>query len=122
MNNIKTYNTQHAGTYIEFCTHELTFLGLSGQPYRGVLCLQYTTTDKIIELLSLKKYIESLRSKKIIIEDSAAVIHKDINDVLDNSSLCVTIRTTPRGGISSTVVFGEQSHRQVEIKPIVFGN
>lgn len=118
---IKIKETTNNGSYVEFCTHELTFLGESGQPYRGMLFIQYVVEGKVLELVSLKKYIESLRSRTIMLEDVSANIYEDINKVLGNSSLCVTIKTTPRGGISSTVRYGKE-YNLPEVKPIVFGN
>lgn len=118
---IKIKEINSKGSYIEFCTHELTFLGESGQPYRGMLFIQYITDNKVIELISLKKYIESLRSRTLVLEEVSSVIHSDINNLLKNDTLSVSIKTTPRGGISSTIRHGAD-YKTPDIKPIVFGN
>lgn len=117
---IKTVEAEK-GCYIEQSTHELMFLGHSGQPYRGVLGVQYTTNNKAIEAISLKKYIETLRRETMLLENSAKIIHDNINTVLQSDTLCVTVRTTPRGGVSSTVKYGYTEFKDIEIKPIVFG-
>lgn len=108
-------------TYIEFSTHELTFLGMSGQPYRGTLFIQYISNGEVLDLISIKKYIESLKFEKIVLENISSTIHNKINTALKNDSLCVTCKTTARGGISSTVRYGAK-HSDPELKPIVFGN
>ena len=120
--NLKSIDVDNKGTFIEFCTHELTFLGMSGQPYRGTLYIQYITNNKVLDLLSLKKYIESLKMETIILEDIAKVVYDSINSVLECTELCVTANTTPRGGISSTIRYGYDKFNKPEMKPIVFGN
>ena len=120
--NLKSIDVDNKGTFIEFCTHELTFLGMSGQPYRGTLFLQYTTNNKVLDLLSFKKYIESLKMKTIMLEDVAKVVYDSVNTVLECAELCVTVKTTPRGGISSTIRYGYNKFDKPEMKPIVFGN
>ena len=109
------------GNYVEISTHELMFISNSGQPYRGVLGIQYITKSKAIEFISLKKYVESLRRTTCNLEDIAKLIYDNINEELDNNTLKVTVRTTPRGGFSTTVIHGDTSHAPIEIKPIVFG-
>lgn len=112
--------SKSVGTYIEFNTHELLFLSESGQPYRGQLFIQYMNQGKVIDLISLKKYIEQLRQRTILLEDISSVILQDINSVIENSTVCVTVKTTARGGISSTIRAGKE-YNMPESKPIVFG-
>lgn len=109
------------GSYVELSTHELLFLGMSGQPYRGILGIQFITSKQSIDFIELKKYVESLRRVHIRLEDSAKKIHDDIDKFLKNSTLKITVKTTPRGGFSSTIIYGNESHHAIEIKPIVFG-
>ena len=118
---MKVVDTNNQGTYIEFCTHELTFLGQSGQPYRGMLFIQYISEGRVVDMLALKKYIESLKLKTLLLEDVAKAIHTDLNVDLNNQQLCVTVKTTPRGGLSTTTRFGYTGFTSPEIKPIVFG-
>lgn len=112
--------SKSVGTYIEFSTHELLFLSESGQPYRGQLFIQYMNQGKVIDLISLKKYIELLRQRTILLEDISSVILQDINSVIENNTVCVTVKTTARGGISSTIRAGKE-YNMPESKPIVFG-
>ncbi len=99
---IKVIETKTQGSHIEFSSPELMWLGLSGQPYRGSLQIEMISNGKSFDLLSLKKYITSLRSQVVILEDIAQKILNDL-DLLENNTLSVSVRTTPRGGISSKI-------------------
>ena len=107
------------GSYIELSSPELLWLGSSGQPYRGTLYIQYITNGKTVEMIDLKKYITSLRQETILLEDIAIHIYSDLVKCL-GTDLQVTVKTSPRGGISSTIRYGSNLG-DVESKPIVFG-
>lgn len=108
------------GSYIELSSPELSWLGESGQPYRGTLYIQFMTEGKSLEMLSLKRYITSLRDKVVTLEDIASKILFDLNTNLSNNTLGITVKTTARGGISSTIRAGKE-YSMPESKPIVFG-
>jgi NADPH-dependent 7-cyano-7-deazaguanine reductase QueF len=104
-------------SYIEFSSPELIWLGESGQPYRGTLYIQYTANQSAIDLISLKKYITSLRSRIILLEDIAETIY---NELAINDTFSITVKTTARGGISSTIHFGD-FYESPQAKPLYFG-
>jgi len=120
MKNILKMKKINSTSYIEFSSPELLFLGESGQPYRGTLYIQYYCMNETLDLISLKKYITSLRSKIIILEEVANIIYCDISKVMNSKDLCVTVKTSPRGGISSTIQHGN-INIVPKAKPIFFG-
>ena len=111
------------GSTIQLSSPELMWLAESGQPYRGTLHIQYINKGLVIELISLKKYITRLRDHKIQLEEIAETIHTDLcKGKPELSVLRVTVTTTARGGISSTITAGEEKYmKPEEKKPIVFG-
>ncbi len=116
---LKVKEIKSSGSYIELSSPELLWLAESGQPYRGTLYIQFMSDGKTFDLISLKKYITSLRQKTIILEDIADTILEDMN-IMKNDSIGITVKTTARGGISSTIRAGKE-YNQPESKPIVFG-
>jgi len=108
--------------YVEMASPELLWLGESGQPYRGTLYVQYNTTNKItVDMISFKKYITSLRSETVLLEDIASFIAKDLEETLDNDNIAVTVKSAARGGISSTITNGNTNFKDPQSKPLVFG-
>lgn len=111
--------TQSVGSFVEISSPELLWLAESGQPYRGTLYIQFISNGRTVDMLSLKRYITSLRQQKFLLEDIADVIYEKLSG-LENLQLGVTVKTTARGGISSTIRAGVD-FRDPESKPIVFG-
>lgn len=116
---IEAKNIKSKGSYIELSSPELLWLGESGQPYRGTLYVQFMTDGKSVDMLSYKRYITALRQETVLIEDIADKILNDLG-ALENDSIGVTVKTTARGGISSTVRAGKE-YSMPESKPLVFG-
>ena len=116
---MRIFNTNSTGTYIEVSSPELMWLGNSGQPYRGTLYIQYINNGSVTNLLDIKKYIGTLRGEVVLLEDIAFKIYNSIG--IDNA--IVTVKTTARGGISSTIKYPVGNSMDVfpEQKPIVFG-
>lgn len=95
------------GTKIEYSSKELLFLASSGQPYRGSLYIQFTSQGETVDLISLKKYITSLRDKTFNAEDIAYEIYESIKAVIHVNDLGVVVDLTARGGLQQRLSFGE---------------
>ena len=94
-------------TNIEYSSKELLFLAKSGQPYRGTVYINFTSTGETFDLLDFKKYITSLRSISLNAEDISSLIYKKIESSIISSSLGVIVDITARGGIQQRISFGE---------------
>lgn len=95
-------------TLVEWSSSELLFLAQSGQPYRGELHIHFKSLGESVNLLDLKKYITSLRSKKFYAEDIAFEIFQTINETIKSENLGVVVNLTARGGIRQKLTFGHQ--------------
>lgn len=109
-----------SGVMVELSSPELLFLGESGQPYRGTLYVTYFNNGIILDMLSFKKFITSLRHKTFLFEDIAKYIHDSVIESLNSTSIVnVTIDLTARGGIQSRTMYGELNTNPIK-KPLVF--
>lgn len=89
------YETE-AGEFSALCP-------FSGLPDFGVLRIEYVPVSSILELKSLKYYIQSWRNIGAAQEDITAFIFEDLRQILpDADSLIVTTVYNVRGGIRTT--------------------
>lgn len=95
-----------AGTSIEFMSPELLFLAQSGQPYRGTLYVNFVSQGESFDLTDFKKYITSLRSKRLASEDIAYEIYETIHSSVSVESLGVVVDLSARGGIQQRLSYG----------------
>ncbi|WP_297440460.1 hypothetical protein [Sulfurimonas sp.] len=95
-------------TRIQYMSHELLFLAKSGQPYRGTLYVNFTSLGETFELPDFKKYITTLRDKKLNAEDIAYEIFHTIEESIKTNDLSVIVDLTARGGIQQRICFGAQ--------------
>ena len=102
---MRVVNTK-PGSKVQFSSKELLFLGQSGQPYRGSVYVEYTTDEKTVNLLDIKKYITSLRNETIVAEDIAQVIHNEFDGFM--VELGVVVDLTARGGIAQSISYGNE--------------
>jgi NADPH-dependent 7-cyano-7-deazaguanine reductase QueF len=100
--------TIQKGSNIEYSSKELLFLAQSGQPYRGTLYINFTSTGETFDLLDFKKYLTSLRSVTLNAEDIAYTIYEKIKSSISTSNLGVIVYLTARGGIQQRLSFGEK--------------
>jgi len=80
---------------------EVTFLGVPHQPDFAKIYLTMYPGKKVIELKSLKFYLQQFRDKIISYERLINVIYEDLMDVYKPIRLRIVLETNPRGGISS---------------------
>lgn len=102
------------GTVVEYSSNELLFLAQSGQPYRGVLYVKFRSVGESFDTLSFKRYITSLRAKKLMAEDIAYEIYSTIDAEIQTQELGVLVDLTARGGIKQRLSFGssfEPTHK-----------
>jgi NADPH-dependent 7-cyano-7-deazaguanine reductase QueF len=95
-------------TRVQYMSHELLFLAISGQPYRGTLYVNFISIGETFELLDFKKYITTLRDKKLNAEDIAYEIFSKIKDNINTKDLGVIVDLTARGGIQQRICFGTE--------------
>jgi 7-cyano-7-deazaguanine reductase len=74
----------------------------SGLPDYATLTIQYTPSDRCVELKSLKYYVTSYRNVGIFQEHATARIAQDLFRVLAPRRLVVTTRYNVRGGFETT--------------------
>lgn len=87
-------------------SHELLFLAQSGQPYRGTVYINFISIGETFDLLDFKKYLTSLRDKKLYAEDIACEIYETIAKSIQTQDLGVIVDLTARGGIQQRLCYG----------------
>lgn len=80
---------------------EFTFLGVQDQPDFADVFLTFYPKTKIIELKSLKMYVQHLRNITVSYERLVNVFYDHLMDVYDPERIRLTMICNPRGGISS---------------------
>jgi len=81
----------------------------TGQPDFGTLTFRYVPDTLIVELKSLKVYLQSFRNEGIFYENVTNRIHDDLVAVLKPRRFTLLAQFTPRGGISSRIVVSHPS-------------
>lgn len=80
---------------------------MTGLPDFGTVKVTYVPRERIVELMSFKYYLLQYRQVGIFYEHAVGRILEHLVDLLDPARMTVSIRYTPRGGITTTV---EASH------------
>ena len=75
----------------------------TGLPDYGALTIDYTPSDKLIELKSLKYYLLSFRDVGIVQEHAANRILQDLVDLCHPRAMKITLDYKVRGGIHTVV-------------------
>ncbi|MDK2880845.1 MAG: 7-cyano-7-deazaguanine reductase [Clostridia bacterium] len=75
----------------------------TGLPDFGTLTITYVPGDKLVELKSLKYYLNSFRNVGILQEHVVNRVKEDLVKLLNPVSLTVEAEFRPRGGISTYV-------------------
>jgi len=81
----------------------------TGQPDFGTLTFRYVPDALIVELKSLKVYLQSFRNEGIFYENVTNRILDDLVAVLQPRQITLVAQFTPRGGISSRIVVSHPS-------------
>jgi 7-cyano-7-deazaguanine reductase len=76
----------------------------TGQPDFGTLTFRYVPESLIVELKSLKVYLQAFRNEGIFYENVTNRILDDLVAVLKPRKMTLVAHFTPRGGISSRIV------------------
>jgi 7-cyano-7-deazaguanine reductase len=76
----------------------------TGQPDFGTLTFRYVPDGSIVELKSLKVYLQAFRNEGIFYENVTNRILDDLVAVLRPRRMTLVASFTPRGGISSRIV------------------
>ena len=89
---------------VEFKTHELTALcPFTGHPDFYKLKVKYKPDKSVVELKSVKLYIEKFRNLKTTHETLLNIIFEDFKSLLSPRYLFVELRVNVRGGIKTTL-------------------
>jgi 7-cyano-7-deazaguanine reductase len=75
----------------------------TGQPDFGELTFEYVPDKLIVELKSLKMYLQQFRNEGIFYENVTNSIFDDFLAVVQPKTAKLTARFTPRGGIRSVI-------------------
>ena len=94
-------NPATAGYEVKIKSPEVTFLGVKDQPDFADLFITVYPREKVVELKSLKIYLQQFRNKIISYERLVNVIYEDLMEVYKPDRLRVVMVFNPRGGISS---------------------
>ena len=73
----------------------------TGLPDFGTLTIKYIPADKLVELKSLKYYLNSFRNVGILQEHVVNRVLNDLKDLLDPIEITVKAEFNARGGIST---------------------
>ena len=76
---------------------------MTGLPDFGTVTVSYVPRERIVELMSFKFYLLQFRQVGIFYEHAVNRILEHLVKLLDPVRMHVTIRYTPRGGITTTV-------------------
>ena len=80
---------------------EFTFLGVQDQPDFADVFLTFYPKNRIIELKSLKMYVQHLRNITVSYERLVNVFYDHLMEAYDPERIRLTMICNPRGGISS---------------------
>lgn len=103
---LEPFENQHTGRdyTIEIVCPEFTSVcPKTGQPDFGELTFEYVPDKLIVELKSLKMYLQQFRNEGIFYENVTNSIFDDFLAVVQPKSAKLTARFTPRGGIRSVI-------------------
>ena len=96
---------------VEFKTHELTALcPFTGHPDFYTLRIRYKPDKSVVELKSVKLYIEKFRNLKTTHETLLNVIFEDFKSLLSPRYLFAELKVNVRGGIKTTISREENSN------------
>jgi len=98
---------------IEFKTHELTSLcPFTGHPDFYRLKVRYKPDKFVVELKSVKLYIEKFRNLRTTHETLLNVIFEDLKSLLYPRYLFVELKVNVRGGIKTTLCREENQDKE----------
>ena len=86
---------------------EVTFIGMKGefkQPDFAKIRIDMVPDETIIDLKSLKFYLQQFRDKLLSYERLVNIIYEDVFEVYKPYFLRVIMETNPRGGIHSKLI------------------
>lgn len=93
----RAYDVTHA-------TDEFTFLyPLTQQPCFANVEVTYRPRDLVVEMMSLKQYLQTFRDEAHFFEAVTNTLLDDLAATVEPDAMTVTARFTVRGGISTVV-------------------
>lgn len=95
--------TQRDYTIKIVCPEFTSVCPKTGQPDYGELTFEYIPDKLMVELKSLKMYLQQFRNEGIFYENVTNSIFDDFVNVVQPKKAKLVARFTPRGGISSTI-------------------
>jgi len=94
-------NPSNKSYEIKIKSPEITFLGVKNQPDFAKLFIIFYPNEKIIELKSLKIYLQQFRNTIISYERLINVVYDDLIETYNAKRLRIVMEFNTRGGISS---------------------
>jgi 7-cyano-7-deazaguanine reductase len=108
---LETMPFEYPGSETEVSYHDPEFTSVcpwTGLPDFGSLEIIYIPGDRLVELKSLKYYLNSYRNVGILQEHVVNRINKDLVELLAPVALEVSAEFNSRGGLSTTVTSAYQ--------------
>ncbi len=96
-------NPSARGIEIKHRQPEFTFFGAKDQPDCATIDITFYPKTTVIELRSLKLYLQQFRNEVLSYERIMRVIYDDLMAVYKPARLRIVMVTKPRGGISSRI-------------------
>lgn len=97
-------NPSKEGYEITMTADKVTFLGVYEQPDFAILKIVFYPKKSIVELKSLKLYLQQFRQQIISYERLANVVYGDLKKVYKPERIRLEMETTSRGDISSQII------------------
>lgn len=94
-------NPSGKGYEVKIKNPEITFLGVSNQPDYATLHCTFYPGKSVIELRSLKLYLQQFRNMIVSYERLINIIYDDLMATYKPLRLRIVMTLMPRGGISS---------------------
>jgi 7-cyano-7-deazaguanine reductase len=89
----------------------------SGYPDYATIRIHYIPGDKVVELKSLKLYLNSYRDRYISHEESTNRIYDDLSTLLKPRKLVVTGDFSPRGNVKTIIrVSSDEAGRDIDME------
>jgi len=76
-----------------------------GEPDRWSLTVTYCPLGKLLETISVRKYLNSYKDDRLLVEEAGAKIARDLHDAVDPQQIAVEATVVPSSRPEQTVTW-----------------